>query len=186
MISLRQYLLVRAVYNARGSCTLADVCLTRLITLSYAASNAISFREAKRRFVMSIFGKLRDTKKAADKHKPAEPLAKPAPYKHIPTHAAIDSLACAPPCWRHMDDKKAIQAHYKRRSELSRSTNGLSVVTTLHRGDGHKANEWTITTMDQRSQPLPMPAMPGSEAMRRLSPLQASGNDEGTYTHDLY
>jgi hypothetical protein len=128
-------------------------------------------------FVMSIFEKLRNTKKAADEHKPDDSLPKPAPYKHVPTHAASDSLACAPPGWRQVEDRKAIQAQYKRRSEMSRSTSGLSAVTTLHRGVSHHANDWTITTMDQRNTRPPMPALPDSEAIRGVSPLHASGND---------
>jgi hypothetical protein len=131
---------------------------------------------------MSIFGKLRNTKKAVDEHTPADSLPKPAPYKHIPTHAASDSRACAPPGWRKVEDRKSIQAQRKRRSEMRRSTSGLSVVTTLHRGDNYNANDWTITTIDQRDTRPPMPAMPGSEAMRKLSPLHASGNNRATYT----
>jgi hypothetical protein len=84
---------------------------------------------------MSIFGKLRRAKQAADTQKDKNAAkAEPAPYKHIPTHAATDALLGAPATWREQD-RKAIQAQHQRRSayNLSRNPSSLSNVTTLNR-----------------------------------------------------
>ena len=135
---------------------------------------------------MSIFGKLWNTKKAIEEQSLTNSLSKSAPYKHVPTHAAIDTLACAPPGWRHMEDRKAIQAQHNRRNEMSRSASGVSVVTSLSRGGSDSTNDWTVTTTDQRSAHRPMPFLPDVETTRRLSPLHTSGNVSATYTCDLY
>ena len=132
---------------------------------------------------MPIFGKFRNAKKAADERKsentaPADSQPKPAPYKHIPTHAASDFLACAPPGWREAEDRKSIQAQRKRRSEMRGSTSGLSVVTTLHQSDSYNSNDCAMMTIGQRKGPAPISAMPGSGATRKLSPVHASGTGE--------
>jgi hypothetical protein len=149
------------------------------------------FKDPKRQLSMTIFGKLRNARKFASEHKsgkpaPADSQPKPTPYKHIPTHAASDSLACAPPGWKQIEDWKYIQAQRKRRSEMRRSTSGLSVVTTLYRGDSYNTDDWTATAIHQRNSRPPMPVMPGPEAIRRLSPLHASGDHEASSINDLH
>ena len=132
---------------------------------------------------MSMFGRLRKAKKAGHERKSESSTAtdsqtKPTPYRHVPTHAACDSLACAPPGWKEVEDRKSIQAQHERRSEMSRSTSGLSVVTTMHRGDSYNYNDWTLTTIDQRKGSFHTPVMPESRTTRRLSPLHASGTED--------
>ncbi len=103
---------------------------------------------------MSIFGKLRRAKQAADSQKGknaagADSKPPPAPYKHTPTHAAADALLGAPGTWRE-EDKKAIQAqHHKRRSNLNRNQSSLSNVTTLNRDQSFTSTEWGHAS-DQR------------------------------------
>ena len=111
-----------------------------------------------------MFSKFRNVKKAADKQKSAlqasaDARPPPAPYKHIPTHAASDSLACAPPGWRQDEDKKSIQAHHRRRNGMSRSTNGRSLVTTVHRAGNYSFSGWKNTMADPGNVP-PVPAVP--------------------------
>ncbi|MCJ1473942.1 hypothetical protein MMC13_002598 [Lambiella insularis] len=84
---------------------------------------------------MSIFSKFRNAKKAAEKHKNAqaakdtEPKAI-APYRHVPTHAAIDALSGAPSAWQH-EDRAAIQfQNNKRRSQMIRNDSTLSTATS--------------------------------------------------------
>ena len=85
---------------------------------------------------MSIFSKMKGAKKAADEHKSAKAQATTdaplkVPYKHVPTHAAIDALATAPSSFRE-DDRAAIRVQHKRRSELSRNNSELSATTTIN------------------------------------------------------
>lgn len=83
---------------------------------------------------MSIFTKLKLSKKAAKEHKQHEQEAAQkedapvkTPYRHIPTHAAVDALSGAPSSWKH-DDRSKIKAEHSRRSlmSMSRSTSVLS------------------------------------------------------------
>ncbi|KAK5244332.1 hypothetical protein LTR16_007641, partial [Cryomyces antarcticus] len=78
---------------------------------------------------MSIFSKIKGAKQAADQHK-APPAAaddkpKPAPYKHVPTHAAVDALSGAPSSWK-AEDRERIMAQNKRRSAMTRTNSDLS------------------------------------------------------------
>ena len=143
---------------------------------------------------MSIFSRLRNAKRVAQQRKSEistspDPPPEPVQYKHIPTHAASDSLSCAPPGWREAEARKAIQAQQARRSEIGKSASRLSVVTTLHRGDSHNSDDWTMTTIDQRNGPIHTSARPGSGPTVRLSPLHAAGTEEPllitTYTDNF-
>ncbi|MCJ1338410.1 hypothetical protein MMC09_003698 [Bachmanniomyces sp. S44760] len=85
---------------------------------------------------MSIFSKIKGAKKAAKDHKvssQAEITDKPAPtpYKHVPTHAAVDALSGAPSTWKE-EDRELIIAHHKRRSAMVRNDSDLSAVTSLN------------------------------------------------------
>ncbi|KAI9779936.1 MAG: hypothetical protein M1839_007092 [Geoglossum umbratile] len=70
---------------------------------------------------MSIFSKLRAAKRAADEVKGAQKdsknQTKSAPYKHVPTHAAVDALSGAPSAWK-AQDVPLIKAQHRRRSQL--------------------------------------------------------------------
>lgn len=105
---------------------------------------------------MSIFSKLQRAKQAADSQKNKKAAATeskpaPAPYRHVPTHAATDALLGAPATWRE-SDKKAIKAQHKRRSEynLSRNPSSLSNVTTLNRDQSFTSKGWAHGAPDQR------------------------------------
>lgn len=106
---------------------------------------------------MSIFSKVRGAKKAADKHKGAkaqnvetEKVDKPVvPYRHVPTHAAIDALSGAPSSWK-AQDKTAIKAQYKRRSAMSRNSSNLSTVTTMQPGNSYQGSDWTSARLETR------------------------------------
>ncbi|ESZ90200.1 hypothetical protein SBOR_9409 [Sclerotinia borealis F-4128] len=93
---------------------------------------------------MSIFSKIKSSQKAAQKHKEkataeeyqqkqAEEAATKVPYKHIPTHAAIDALSGAPSSWKR-DDRTKILEHHKRRSQMtiSRTHSTLSTVSSMN------------------------------------------------------
>ena len=152
----------------------------RPIRLRSLPSNIL--KRLANRLVMSILSRLRNARRAAQERRSeistsTDPAPKPVQYRHIPTHAASDSLGCAPPGWREAEDRKAIQAQHARRRGMSKSASGLSVVTTLHRGDSYNSDDWTMTTIDQRNGPIHTSALPGSGQTRRLSPLHAAGTE---------
>lgn len=83
---------------------------------------------------MSIFGKIRQSRKAAKEHK--EKAAEKetvvvVPYKHIPTHAAVDALSGAPSTWKQ-DDRQKIKEHHNRRSQMGFSRTGSSLSTVSY------------------------------------------------------
>jgi hypothetical protein len=84
---------------------------------------------------MSIFGKFNKGRKEAKaqlKEKAAEKEGDDSvavvkePYKHIPTHAAVDALSGAPSTWK-IDDRLKIKEHHKRRSQLVISRTGSAL-----------------------------------------------------------
>ena len=85
---------------------------------------------------MSIFARFSKAKRAAEKHKSLkaakeEPQEAP-PYKHVPTHAAVDALSGAPSSWQR-EDREAIRfQNDKRRSQMIRSPSHLSTATSVN------------------------------------------------------
>jgi hypothetical protein len=74
---------------------------------------------------MSIFTKLKRSKKAAEVHKlvaseqmNAEKIPKP-PYKHVPTHAFYDALIGSPSSWKHEGKIEIKEQRAERRSMSS-------------------------------------------------------------------
>jgi len=108
---------------------------------------------------MSIFAKIRGAKKAAEEHKnatannnTAEVSEKPAAYKHVPTHAAVDALSGAPSTWK-AEDRTLIKAQHKRRSAMIRNNSGLSTVNTLPRTGSYTGSTWTVRGGEGRLKP---------------------------------
>jgi hypothetical protein len=71
---------------------------------------------------MSIFSSIRKSRQSAKEHsaKIAEQQKKESeavPYKHVPTHAALDAIASAPPSWREQDRDRIVEQN-RRRSAL--------------------------------------------------------------------
>ncbi|MCJ1465521.1 hypothetical protein MMC07_004139 [Pseudocyphellaria aurata] len=121
---------------------------------------------------MSIFSKIKGAKKAANEHKAS--IAKqsadaPAPYRHIPTHAAIDALSGAPSSWRE-EDRSAIKAQHKRRSMMTRNDSGLS---NLRRNSSYNNSTYSNSTY-HGSDLGPIPPMPMRRSYVGASPLQPS------------
>jgi hypothetical protein len=93
---------------------------------------------------MSVFSKIKEGRKAAKDHKAKkevenkeneEPVK--VPYKHIPTHAAVDALSGAPSSWKH-EDRSKIKKHHQRRSQMtiSRTQSTLSAASYLNAAAG--------------------------------------------------
>ncbi|KAL2120592.1 hypothetical protein VTJ04DRAFT_4619 [Mycothermus thermophilus] len=85
---------------------------------------------------MSVFDVLKKGRQAAKEHKQEQAKkkqeeAKKPPYRHIPKHAAIDAMACAPAGWREQD-RQRIAEENRRRSAMGSvhgSTTHLGALT---------------------------------------------------------
>ena len=80
---------------------------------------------------MSIFSQLRrsrqlvkDQKLVEQQKSEAEKMK--APYKHVPTHAATDAFASAPPSWREADRVRIVEQN-RRRSAMIASGHHMSM-----------------------------------------------------------
>ena len=90
---------------------------------------------------MSVFSILRRGRQAAKEHnaKVAEQQKQEdakAPYRHVPTHAAVDALAGAPSSWKE-EDRPRIMEQNRRRSEMVAAGTGRGMpglVTPVHAG----------------------------------------------------
>ncbi|CEJ88047.1 hypothetical protein VHEMI04593 [[Torrubiella] hemipterigena] len=82
---------------------------------------------------MSIFSSLRKSRRQAKEHaaKVAEQKrqeeAGREPYRHVPTHAAADAIACAPPSWREQSDRPKILEQNRRRSAMAAAGHNMSI-----------------------------------------------------------
>lgn len=81
---------------------------------------------------MSIFSSLRRSRQQAKEHsaKVAEQKRKEenrVPYRHVPTHAASDAIACAPPSWREQTDRPKILEQNRRRSAMAAAGFSMNV-----------------------------------------------------------
>ncbi|KAI8635330.1 hypothetical protein F5Y19DRAFT_7513 [Xylariaceae sp. FL1651] len=79
---------------------------------------------------MSVFSIIKRGRAQAKEHgaKQVEKVKDEAvklPYKHVPTHAAIDAMATAPASWKH-DDRPKILEQNRRRSAMASSGTSLS------------------------------------------------------------
>lgn len=73
--------------------------------------------------VFSIVKKGRQQAKERDAEAAQKGKAEPVkqPYKHVPTHAAIDAMSGSPSSWKH-EDRPKIMAQNRRRSAIAAST----------------------------------------------------------------
>lgn len=108
---------------------------------------------------MSVFSKIKLSKKAAKQHKEkekgkeAEPVK--VPYKHIPTHAAFDALSGAPSSWKH-EDRPKIKEQHTRRSQMVISRTGSSLST--------------MSYMNAAAGPSQAPALPRNSSYSSYNP----------------
>jgi hypothetical protein len=91
---------------------------------------------------MSIFSRVKKAKKAAAEHKKAvevqagEVNPPPPPYKHVPTHAALDALAATPMMYSPEENRARIAAARKTYSERSASAS-VTTVSSAQRTYAH-------------------------------------------------
>ena len=101
---------------------------------------------------MSIFSKIKGAKKAAEQHKGAKAQnaeVKPVvPYRHVPTHAAIDALSGAPSTWKEKD-RAEIKVQNQRRSAIIRNNSNLSQITSANTSiNRNSSNLSQVTSMN--------------------------------------
>jgi len=140
---------------------------------------------------MSIFAKIRGAKKAADEHRKSVALKEAnvpkIPYKHIPTHAAVDAL--------HVGGgdptdgyREQIKAQYRRRSEMGpvRSGSDLLLSHAVYRRQSSAVSIGDMSIASVMSIP-PMPSVPedinNPPPMRPLHPSKM-GNFRNSYSYN--
>ena len=129
---------------------------------------------------MSIFSKIKGAKKAAKDHKQAQQGAgaapeivdKPIPYKHVPTHAAIDAMAGAPASYKEADKAEIKATNEKRRSMITQNSSAAS--TTLNTTLNHNSS-YGSTSNFSYSRPMPP----------RLEQRRSYGASGGYYSNGM-
>jgi hypothetical protein len=88
------------------------------------------------------------------------------PYKHVPTHAAVDALSGAPSSWKH-EDRPKIKEHHKRRSQMVISRTGSSLST--------------VSYMNAAAGPSSIPPLPRNSSYNSYNPTWF---DRGDYSNE--
>ncbi|CRK44753.1 hypothetical protein BN1723_006279 [Verticillium longisporum] len=130
---------------------------------------------------MSILSSLKKSRQSAKEHnkKEAEKALeehKQVPYRHVPTHAAIDALAAAPSSWKH-DDRPKILEQNRRRSVMATSNLGTKMPGPggLPRV-GSSLSHVTYPSVHAN----PMRHMPRAYSYNGVPPMPAWGGDRST------
>ena len=99
-------------------------------------------------------------KKSQDSPVPAKPA--PAPYRHIPTHAAADALMGIP-AKRGEEDRQAIkEAHNRRQSMMEERRMSRSISSTRSAGMAHSQSYSGIPTLPRTRSTYSVPSLPRS------------------------
>ncbi|KAL6836084.1 hypothetical protein J3E69DRAFT_12448 [Trichoderma sp. SZMC 28015] len=122
---------------------------------------------------MSIFSRMRKSRQQAKEHnaKLAEQEKKEVektPYKHIPTHAATDAIASAPPSWRE-DDRQKIQEQNRRRSAMAASGHHMNMP-----GAPRVGSSLSHVSYPTDKSVTPMVRLPRAYSYTGVSPYSAS------------
>jgi hypothetical protein len=154
---------------------------------------------------MSIFSKIKQSRKAAKDHKAQaedkqkqEVAEQKVPYRHVPTHAAVDALSGAPSSWKH-EDRSKIREYHSRRSQMAISRTGstISQASYLHsssrssvlprdasyssfspvKNDQSGSTQYLNEPRDKRSKPSRNQSFQSSRI--RPSPLSSAVHSEG-------
>lgn len=138
---------------------------------------------------MSIFSSLRKSRQQAKDHKVklAEQKIKEeelAPYRHVPTHAAIDAFASAPPSWRESYRPQILEQN-RRRSAMAASGYNMNIPGPGGPNPGvprvgSSLSHVTYPGEDAR----PMVRLPRAHSYTSVSPYEYS-RDGGDTTPDM-
>ena len=126
---------------------------------------------------MSVFSKMMMSKKAAKEAKEKklskeqnEQAAAKVPYKHTPTHAAVDALSGAPSTWKS-EDRKSIKLHHQRRSQMVISRTGSSLST--------------VSYMNAAAGPSTTPSLPRNSSYSSYNPTWYDRGGDAYYSTDF-
>ncbi|KAL7788717.1 hypothetical protein V8C37DRAFT_411536 [Trichoderma ceciliae] len=123
---------------------------------------------------MSIFSRMRKSRQQAKEHnaKLAELEKKEegekVPYRHVPTHAATDAIASAPPSWREADRQK-IQEQNRRRSAMAASGHHMNMP-----GVPRVGSSLSHVSYPTDKNATPMVRLPRAYSYTGVSPYSAS------------
>jgi hypothetical protein len=139
---------------------------------------------------MSVFSIIKRGREQAKEHnaKQAERVKEESvklPYRHVPTHAAVDALATAPASWKH-DDRSKIREQNRRRSAMAASAHGNGGLPRVGSSLTHVSYPSVYATPV-----VPLPknysynSIPSSWRERMASTPEAAEGMEGTdyFTH---
>ncbi|RFU72268.1 hypothetical protein TARUN_9988 [Trichoderma arundinaceum] len=130
---------------------------------------------------MSIFSRMRKSRQQAKEHnaKLAEQEKKEvdkAPYRHVPTHAATDAIASAPPSWREADRQK-IQEQNRRRSAMAASGHHMNMP-----GAPRVGSSLSHVSYPTDKNATPMVRLPRAYSYTGVSPYSASYSRDVAYS----
>ncbi|KAL7947881.1 hypothetical protein V8C42DRAFT_268311 [Trichoderma barbatum] len=122
---------------------------------------------------MSIFSRMKKSRQQAKEHnaKLAEQEKKEVektPYRHVPTHAASDAIASAPPSWREADRQK-IQEQNRRRSAMAASGHHMNMP-----GVPRVGSSLSHVSYPTDKSATPMVRLPRAYSYTGVSPYSAS------------
>lgn len=125
---------------------------------------------------MSIFSSIRRSRQEAKDHSAqlAEQKQKEtdkAPYKHVPTHAATDAYASAPPSWREAD-RPRIAEQNRRRSAMAASGHHMNMVGVPRVGSSLSH----VSFPAEDSSPMVRLRMPRAYSYNGVSPYAPYGD----------
>lgn len=127
---------------------------------------------------MSIFGSMkrsRDQKnqKAKEADKPAQP--KPAPYRHVPTHAACDAVTSAPSGSRNKDHSRVRAANRERSAKAVTDTHvAQTSFPTVYEG-----SHFSTGSSSGSSSAYYQPSCDGDISPMSRSPVQSPAQSYG-------
>jgi hypothetical protein len=101
--------------------------------------------------------------------KQKEEAAAKIPYKHVPTHAAVDALSGAPSTWQ-VEDRSKIKAHHQRRSQMVISRTGSSLST--------------VSYMNAAAGPSSAPALPRNSSYSSYNPTWFDRGGDVYYSNE--
>lgn len=124
---------------------------------------------------MSIFNSIRKSRQQAKEHKSkiAEQQKKEEqqePYRHVPTHAAADAFASAPPSWRENTDRTRIIEQNRRRSAMAANGHHMNMPSVPRIGSG-------LSYVSYPGNQTPRGRMPRAYSAMGISPYPDGSRD---------
>lgn len=98
------------------------------------------------------------------------------PYRHVPTHAATDAIASAPPSWRDADRQK-IKEQHRRRSAMAASGHHMNMP-----GAPRVGSSLSHVSYPTDKSATPMVRLPRAYSYAGVSPYSAGYSRDAAYS----